>query len=171
MNVNQLKSVPVWSEPSTWMGVRWLVVIEERSNALREKKNSSLEGRGIYRLQTLVGSTNAWSAVVHLKLCLVLYSCYLVCSSSSHYFLLGNYQQTLFHLKSQLKKNMTSQFCSSGVYILISSLDKALHSLGYKYGYALPKPQLPNPINIVMVYTQKVMFSMISVASCIPITA
>ena len=66
---------------------------------------------------------------------------------------------------------MTSQFCSSGVYILISSLDKALHSLGYKYGYALPKPQLPNPINIVMVYAQKVMFSMISVASCIPITA
>ena len=66
---------------------------------------------------------------------------------------------------------MTSQFCSSGVYILISSLDKALHSLGYKYGYALPKPQLPNPINIVMVYAQKVMFSMIFVASCIPITA
>lgn len=66
---------------------------------------------------------------------------------------------------------MTSQFCSSGVYILISSLDKALHSLGYKYGYALPKPQLPNPINIVMVYAQKVMFSMIFVACCIPITA
>ena len=42
---------------------------------------------------------------------------------------------------------------------LISSLDKALHSLGYKYGYALPKAQLPNPINIVMVYAQKVMFS------------
>lgn len=39
----------------------------------------------------------------------------------------------------------------------ISSLDKALHSLGYKFGYALPKSQLPNPINIVMVCAQKVM--------------
>lgn len=43
--------------------------------------------------------------------------------------------------------------------ISISSLDKALNSLGYKYGYALPKSKLPNPINIVMVYAQKVMFS------------
>ena len=36
------------------------------------------------------------------------------------------------------------------------SIDKALNSLGYKFGYALPKPQLPNPINIVMVHAQKV---------------
>ena len=36
------------------------------------------------------------------------------------------------------------------------SLDKALNSLGYKFGYALLKPQLPNPINIVMVYAQRV---------------
>ena len=47
--------------------------------------------------------------------------------------------------------------------IPISSVDKALNSLGYKYGYALPKPQLPNPINIVMVYAQKVLFSFITV--------
>ncbi len=38
----------------------------------------------------------------------------------------------------------------------IFSLDKALNSLGYKFGYALPKSQLPNPINIVMVYAQRV---------------
>lgn len=44
-------------------------------------------------------------------------------------------------------------------------MDKALHSLGYKYGYALPKSQLPNPINIVMVYAQKVTFCMIFLAS------
>lgn len=42
------------------------------------------------------------------------------------------------------------------VSMFITCLDKALHSLGYKFGYALPKPQLPNPINIVMVYAQKV---------------
>lgn len=42
------------------------------------------------------------------------------------------------------------------VSLFLTCLDKALHSLGYKYGYALPKPQLPNPINIVMVYAQKV---------------
>lgn len=35
-------------------------------------------------------------------------------------------------------------------------MDKALHSLGYKYGYALPKPELPNPINIIMVQAQEV---------------
>ncbi|PFX18361.1 putative lysosomal cobalamin transporter [Stylophora pistillata] len=38
----------------------------------------------------------------------------------------------------------------------LNNLDKALNSLGYKFGYALPKPQLPNPINIIMVYAQKV---------------
>lgn len=42
------------------------------------------------------------------------------------------------------------------VSLLLTSVDKALHSLGYKYGYALPKAQLPNPINIVLVYAQKV---------------
>ncbi|EDO27417.1 predicted protein, partial [Nematostella vectensis] len=35
-------------------------------------------------------------------------------------------------------------------------LDKALHSNGYQYGYSLPTPQLPNPINIIMVYAQRV---------------
>ncbi|XP_074637159.1 putative lysosomal cobalamin transporter [Acropora palmata] len=42
------------------------------------------------------------------------------------------------------------------VSLLLTSVDKALNSLGYKYGYALPKAQLPNPINIVLVYAQKV---------------
>lgn len=160
MNVNQLKSVHAWSEPSTWMGVQWLAMIEERLHALRERKNSSLEGRDIYRLQTLAGLTNASSAVVHLKLYLVFCSCYLDCSSSSHSFLLGNYQQKLFfHFKSQLKKKFNKLMFVWN--ISISSLDKALNSLGYKYGYVLTKPQLPNPINIVMVYAQKVLLSFI----------
>lgn len=42
------------------------------------------------------------------------------------------------------------------VSLLLTSVDKALNSLGYKYGYALPKAKLPNPINIVLVYAQKV---------------
>lgn len=42
------------------------------------------------------------------------------------------------------------------VSLFLTCLDKAMNSLGYKYGYALPKPQLPNPINIVMVHAQKV---------------
>lgn len=41
--------------------------------------------------------------------------------------------------------------------ILSFSLDKALHSEGYKYGYLLPKAHLPNPINIIMVQAQKVL--------------
>ncbi|XP_065668272.1 probable lysosomal cobalamin transporter isoform X2 [Hydra vulgaris] len=40
--------------------------------------------------------------------------------------------------------------------LTITSIDKALHSLGLKSGYALPKPTFPNPVNIVMVYTQQV---------------
>ncbi|CAH3171745.1 unnamed protein product [Porites evermanni] len=42
------------------------------------------------------------------------------------------------------------------VSLFLTCLDKALNSLGYKFGYALLKPQLPNPINIVMVYAQRV---------------
>ncbi len=30
------------------------------------------------------------------------------------------------------------------------------NSLGYKYGFALPKPTLTNPVNVIMVYAQKV---------------
>ena len=40
--------------------------------------------------------------------------------------------------------------------LTVTSIDKAMHSLGPKAGYALPKPHLPNPINFVMVYAQKV---------------
>ncbi|XP_066272446.1 probable lysosomal cobalamin transporter [Branchiostoma lanceolatum] len=42
------------------------------------------------------------------------------------------------------------------VSLLLSCIDRILHGLGYKMGYALPKPQLPNPVDIVMVNTQKV---------------
>eukprot|EP00794_Sanderia_malayensis_P004619 gene4619-5226_t len=40
--------------------------------------------------------------------------------------------------------------------MLITSIDKMKHSLGYKYGYALPKPTITNPLNFIMVYAQKV---------------
>lgn len=40
--------------------------------------------------------------------------------------------------------------------LTITSVDKAMNSLGYKVGYALPKPKLPNPVNIVMVNASKV---------------
>lgn len=42
------------------------------------------------------------------------------------------------------------------VSLVLTSVDKALNSLGYKYGYALPKAKLPNPINLVLLYAQKV---------------
>ncbi|XP_031550447.1 probable lysosomal cobalamin transporter [Actinia tenebrosa] len=42
------------------------------------------------------------------------------------------------------------------VSLLLTCIDKAIHSEGYKYGYVLPKAQLPNPINIIMVYAQQV---------------
>lgn len=31
-----------------------------------------------------------------------------------------------------------------------------MHSLGYKFGYALPNATLPNPIDLMLVYTQRV---------------
>ncbi|KAL8570663.1 hypothetical protein ACOMHN_039098 [Nucella lapillus] len=40
--------------------------------------------------------------------------------------------------------------------LLLTNIDKAMHSLGYKIGYALPTRHLPNPIDIVLVYSQKV---------------
>ena len=46
-------------------------------------------------------------------------------------------------------KNIMLFFC-------LHSIDKAMHSLGYKIGYALPTRHLPNPIDIVLVYCQKV---------------
>ncbi|XP_046839392.1 probable lysosomal cobalamin transporter isoform X2 [Xenia sp. Carnegie-2017] len=42
------------------------------------------------------------------------------------------------------------------VSLVITSIDKALHSFGYKYGYSLPDPKFVNPINEVMLYAQKV---------------
>ncbi|KAK7100447.1 probable lysosomal cobalamin transporter [Littorina saxatilis] len=40
--------------------------------------------------------------------------------------------------------------------LLMTNIDKAMHGLGYKMGYALPTRHLPNPIDIVLVYCQKV---------------
>ena len=36
------------------------------------------------------------------------------------------------------------------------SIDKAIHSAGPKQGYALAKRSLPNPVDIVLVFSQKV---------------
>ncbi|CAN8025178.1 unnamed protein product [Ixodes persulcatus] len=40
--------------------------------------------------------------------------------------------------------------------LLLVSIDKALHSLGYKMGYLLPKASLPNPLDMALVQSQKV---------------
>ncbi|XP_045160510.2 probable lysosomal cobalamin transporter [Mercenaria mercenaria] len=40
--------------------------------------------------------------------------------------------------------------------LLLTNIDKTMHSLGPKLGYALPKATLPNPVDIVLVYCQKV---------------
>lgn len=40
--------------------------------------------------------------------------------------------------------------------LTITSIDKAMNSLGARHGYALPQPKLPNPVNIIMVHAQKV---------------
>ncbi|CAG2101600.1 unnamed protein product [Medioppia subpectinata] len=40
--------------------------------------------------------------------------------------------------------------------LLITNIDKAMHSLGMEMGYALPKPQIPNPIDIILVTFQRV---------------
>ncbi|KAI0232159.1 putative lysosomal cobalamin transporter, partial [Lamellibrachia satsuma] len=40
--------------------------------------------------------------------------------------------------------------------LILTNVDKLLHSLGPKMGYALPVRKLPNPIDIVLVYAQRV---------------
>lgn len=40
--------------------------------------------------------------------------------------------------------------------LVIGNVDKALHSLGPKMGYALPQRTLPNPIDIILQYAQRV---------------
>lgn len=40
--------------------------------------------------------------------------------------------------------------------LLLTNIDKTIHSLGPKLGYALPKATLPNPVDIVLVFCQKV---------------
>lgn len=39
--------------------------------------------------------------------------------------------------------------------LLLTNIDKAMNSLGFKMGYALPKRTLPNPIDMVLVFSQK----------------
>ncbi|RUS69725.1 hypothetical protein EGW08_022511 [Elysia chlorotica] len=39
--------------------------------------------------------------------------------------------------------------------LLLTNIDKTIHSVGYKSGYALPKRHLPNPVDIALVYCQK----------------
>ncbi|XP_025109802.1 probable lysosomal cobalamin transporter [Pomacea canaliculata] len=39
--------------------------------------------------------------------------------------------------------------------LLLTNIDKAMNSLGYKFGFALPHRHLPNPIDIVLVFCQK----------------
>ncbi|GFN89415.1 lmbr1 domain containing 1 [Plakobranchus ocellatus] len=39
--------------------------------------------------------------------------------------------------------------------LLLTNIDKAIHGMGYKSGYALPKRHLPNPVDIALVYCQK----------------
>jgi hypothetical protein len=45
---------------------------------------------------------------------------------------------------------------SSGDIFSDFSIDKTMNSLGPKLGYALPKSTLPNPVDIVLVFCQKV---------------
>lgn len=40
--------------------------------------------------------------------------------------------------------------------LLLTNIDKTMNSLGPKLGYALPKSTLPNPVDIVLVFCQKV---------------
>ena len=40
--------------------------------------------------------------------------------------------------------------------LVIGNVDKALHSLGPRMGYALPQRTLPNPVDIVLQYAQRV---------------
>ncbi|CAL1530463.1 unnamed protein product [Lymnaea stagnalis] len=39
--------------------------------------------------------------------------------------------------------------------LLLTNIDKAMHSMGYLSGYALPERHLPNPVDIALVYSQK----------------
>lgn len=39
--------------------------------------------------------------------------------------------------------------------LLLSNVDKAMHSLGYRMGYVLPHPTLPNPLDIALVWLQR----------------
>jgi LMBR1 domain-containing protein 1 len=41
------------------------------------------------------------------------------------------------------------------VSLLLTNIDKAMHSLGYLSGYALPQRHLPNPVDIALVFSQK----------------
>lgn len=40
--------------------------------------------------------------------------------------------------------------------LLLANIDRAQHSLGYRMGYLLPNHTLPNPLDLLLVYAQKV---------------
>lgn len=40
--------------------------------------------------------------------------------------------------------------------LLLTSVDKAMHSLGPRHGYILQNGTLPNPVDIILVYAQDV---------------
>ncbi|CAH1773431.1 unnamed protein product, partial [Owenia fusiformis] len=42
------------------------------------------------------------------------------------------------------------------VSLLLTNIDKVMHSLGWRMGYALPKRTLPNPVDIMLVYAQMI---------------
>ena len=40
--------------------------------------------------------------------------------------------------------------------LIVGNVDKALHSLGPRMGYALPRRTLPNPVDIALQYAQRI---------------
>ena len=58
------------------------------------------------------------------------------------------------NVKHLCTDDLGSKSCS--LHMTSCSIDKILHSLGPKMGYALPVRKLPNPIDIVLVYAQRV---------------
>ncbi|KAK8775478.1 hypothetical protein V5799_031168 [Amblyomma americanum] len=48
--------------------------------------------------------------------------------------------------------------------LLLSNLDKAMHSLGHRMGYLLPHPTLPNPLDMALVWLQRLSYSSLDFA-------
>ena len=54
------------------------------------------------------------------------------------------------------EKYILLYFYSQHFFFCFCSIDKILHSLGPRYSYTLPKSSLPNPLDIVLLYAQRV---------------